>query len=87
MYQTIQEHLRYVLTIRNFLYTIRYVSYDTLTIQNFCTQYDTYHTIRIAYRMILTTMLTTKKLYIKGDILKTQNMSFTQLPKEQINGD
>ena len=29
-----------------------------LQYETFCTQYDTYHTIRIAYRTILTTMIT-----------------------------
>ena len=29
LYRTIHEHLRYADMIQNFLYTIRYVSYDT----------------------------------------------------------
>ena len=29
LYRTIYEHLRYTDMIRNFLHTIRYVSYDT----------------------------------------------------------
>ena len=29
LYRTIHEHLRYADTIRNFLHTIQYVSYDT----------------------------------------------------------
>ena len=29
MYRMIHEHLQYVLMIWNFLYTIRYISYDT----------------------------------------------------------
>ena len=70
-------------------YDMKLFVYDTIRIVRYAydTKFFVHNTIRITYRMILITMLTTKKLYIKGDILKTQNMSFTQLPKEQINGD
>ena len=40
LYRTIHEYLRYADTIRNFLHTIRYVSYDTYRVLYDTDNYD-----------------------------------------------